>query len=213
MDGPVAGVVGSDGDLWEGLGHASRLVFDRSRVAFVIVDDDLRIVDANEPAALLTGHSREALATLKATELWLPGERPEALAAWEQAKRTGNMVGLRRLLTRDGGTVPVRHSARTGIAANRNLLVWVPSLRDVPDAPRDEVVAEPADRTPISRREAQVVTLLALGETGEEAAVSLGISPDTVRTHIRNAMERCGARTRAHLVAIALHHGWIVFTD
>ena len=213
MDGPVAGVVEPDGDLWEGLGQASRLVFDRSRMAFVIVDDDLRIVDANEPAALLTGHPREALTTLNATELWLPGERREALAAWEEAKRTGNMIGLRRLLTRDGGTVPVRHSVRTGIAPDRNLLVWVPSLRAVHDPPGDEFLMEPAERAPISRREAQVVTLLALGETGEEAAVSLGISPETVRTHVRNAMERCGALTRAHLVAIALHHGWIVFTD
>jgi PAS domain S-box-containing protein len=213
MDGHLAGVAGSDGDVWEGLAHASRLVFDRSRMAFVIVDDDLRIVEANEPAAMLTGHERGDLTTLNATELWLPGERREALAAWEQAKRTGNMVGLRRLLTRDGGTVPVRHSARTGIAPNRNLLVWVPSLRAKPDEPADEFLTEPAHRTPISRREAQVVTLLALGESGEEAAVSLGISPETVRTHVRNAMERCEARTRAHLVAISLHHGWIVFTD
>ena len=213
MDGRLADGAVPAGEVWEGLGYASRLVFDRSRMAFVIVDDDLHIVDANEPAAMLTGHTREALKTLNAKELWLPDERAEALAAWERAIRAGNLVGLRRLLTKDGGTVPVRHSARTGIAPDRNLIVWVPSLRATPEQSAEEFLTEPAQRTPISRREAQVVTLLALGETGEEAAVSLGISPETVRTHVRNAMERCEARTRAHLVAIALHHGWIVFTD
>lgn len=123
------------------------------------------------------------------------------------------IVGSRRLLTKDGGMVPVRYSARTGITDNRHLLVWVPSLDRIPVHSEDELVSLIGEREPISRREAQVVTLLALGETGEEAAVSLGISPETVRTPVLNAMEKCGAQTRAHLVVIALHRGWIVFTD
>jgi PAS domain S-box-containing protein len=197
----------------EGLRDASRLIFERSRMAFVIVDDNLAIVDANESAATLTGHTRTALKTMHATELWLPAERLQAVALWERAMRSGTLVGSRRLLTKDGGTVPVKYSVKTQIAPNRNLLVWVPSLKRIPAHPEEEIIIESEERSPISRREAQVVTLLALGETGEDAAVSLGISPETVRTHVRNAMEKADARTRAHLVAIALHHGWIVSTD
>jgi DNA-binding CsgD family transcriptional regulator len=33
--------------------------------------------------------------------------------------------------------------------------------------------------------------------------VRLFLSPETVRTHVRNAMHRIGARTRVHLVTLA----------
>src|SRR3954453_2333573 len=61
----------------------------------------------------------------------------------------------------------------------------------------------------LTPREAEVTGLLALGLTGEEIARRLELSPETVRTHIRNAMGHLGARTRAHLVARALGHSLI----
>jgi DNA-binding CsgD family transcriptional regulator len=39
------------------------------------------------------------------------------------------------------------------------------------------------------------------------AAGQLGISPETVRTHVRNAMNKLGARTRAQAIAVALRDG------
>jgi len=42
-----------------------------------------------------------------------------------------------------------------------------------------------------------------------EIAEELQIAHDTVRTHVRNAMDRLGARSRAHLVAKALGGGHI----
>ena len=61
----------------------------------------------------------------------------------------------------------------------------------------------------LSPREREITRLLALGCSGEEIAKKLHLSPDTVRTHVRNAMERVGARTRAQLVAIAISEGII----
>ena len=49
--------------------------------------------------------------------------------------------------------------------------------------------------------------LVALGHTGPEIAGELQIAHDTVRTHVRNAMTTSGARSRAHLVALALGGG------
>ena len=43
-----------------------------------------------------------------------------------------------------------------------------------------------------------------------EIADELHLSHDTVRTHIRNAMAKTGARSRAHLVAKALGEGLVV---
>ena len=49
--------------------------------------------------------------------------------------------------------------------------------------------------------------LVAQGRTGPEIADELHIAPATVRTHVRNAMGKMGARSRAHLVAKVLGDG------
>jgi PAS domain S-box-containing protein len=59
----------------------------------------------------------------------------------------------------------------------------------------------------LSPREHQVVELLASGSTGEEVAERLGISPATVRVHVRNATGKLGANTRTQAVAIAVARG------
>jgi DNA-binding CsgD family transcriptional regulator len=59
----------------------------------------------------------------------------------------------------------------------------------------------------LSPREHEVVELLASGKTGEEVAERLGISPATVRVHVRNATGKLGANTRTQAVAIAVARG------
>jgi DNA-binding NarL/FixJ family response regulator len=61
----------------------------------------------------------------------------------------------------------------------------------------------------LSPREREVLDLLAQGLTGEEVATRLSLSPETVRTHVRNAMDKLEANTRVHAVAIALRQGEI----
>ena len=58
---------------------------------------------------------------------------------------------------------------------------------------------------PLSKREREVFELLAEGYSGAEIAEALVLSPETVRTHIRNAMGKLGASTRSQAVVIALH--------
>ena len=60
--------------------------------------------------------------------------------------------------------------------------------------------------TPLSPREHEILGLLAEGLTGREIARRLFLSPETVRTHIRNATKRLGAKTRVQAVAIMLGH-------
>ena len=56
----------------------------------------------------------------------------------------------------------------------------------------------------LSNRELDVVWHLAAGRRAAEIALTLQISHNTVRSHVRNAMAKTGARSQAHLVAIAL---------
>ena len=61
----------------------------------------------------------------------------------------------------------------------------------------------------LTRREADVLTLLAEGFTYEEIGRRLAIGPETVRTHLQKASERLGASTRTHAVATAIRLGLI----
>jgi DNA-binding NarL/FixJ family response regulator len=61
----------------------------------------------------------------------------------------------------------------------------------------------------LSNREREVLDLLARGLTGEQAAERLVLSSETVKTHVRNAMNKLEANTRVHAIAIALREGYI----
>jgi DNA-binding NarL/FixJ family response regulator len=61
----------------------------------------------------------------------------------------------------------------------------------------------------LTRRERDVLRLLADGNSNEQIGKELFISPETVRTHIRKAMDKLGADTRTQAVAKALRAGLI----
>ncbi len=61
----------------------------------------------------------------------------------------------------------------------------------------------------LSPREREILGLLSKGLSGEDAAKQLFLSSETVRTHVRNAMNKLGATTRVHAVALALQRGEI----
>jgi len=59
----------------------------------------------------------------------------------------------------------------------------------------------------VSKREAQVLALLAQGLTTDQVAGDLFLSPETVQTHVRNAARKLGAHGRLHAVILALMRG------
>ena len=61
----------------------------------------------------------------------------------------------------------------------------------------------------LTARELDVLRLLAEGFQHEEIGRQLGISAETVRTHLRKASDRLGAATRTQAVATALRLGLI----
>ena len=58
----------------------------------------------------------------------------------------------------------------------------------------------------LTNREREIVTLIALGRDTGEIAAELHVSPETVRSHVRNAMAKLDVHTRAQLVAVVLCH-------
>ena len=61
----------------------------------------------------------------------------------------------------------------------------------------------------LSKRERQILQMVANGKTTKEVARDLGISPHTVKTHLERIFEKLGANDRAQAVAIALRQGLV----
>ena len=90
-------------------------------------------------------------------------------------------------------------------AAPEELVAAVRQARTGAGTPaRGGAAARVSEVQRLSRREREVLELFAHGQTGAEIAEALYVSPETVRTHTRNALRKLSARTRAHAVAMVV---------
>ncbi|HEX3737648.1 MAG TPA: response regulator transcription factor [Solirubrobacterales bacterium] len=74
----------------------------------------------------------------------------------------------------------------------------------------DGDVPPKGSRGVITRRQREILQLLADGESTTVAARKLGLSEETVKTHMKNTLARLGAKNRSHAVAIGLRESLIV---
>lgn len=73
----------------------------------------------------------------------------------------------------------------------------------------DPDVPGKGSRGKLTRRQREILQLLADGGSTSLAARQLDLSEETVKTHTRNALARLNARNRTHAVAIALRESLI----
>jgi DNA-binding CsgD family transcriptional regulator len=93
--------------------------------------------------------------------------------------------------------VPIRLSARDIFVRSAAALVLTPVT--LPQAPPVELVQSLFDLTPA---EARVARGLASGKTVENIATDGGISPNTIRTHVRGVLEKTGCNRQVDIVAL-----------
>jgi len=62
---------------------------------------------------------------------------------------------------------------------------------------------------PLTKRETQILTYVAEGNSNKEIAHILSISEQTIKNHVSAILRKLNANDRAHAVALALHSGWI----
>ncbi len=72
---------------------------------------------------------------------------------------------------------------------------------------RELAQADSAAAAPLAPREIQVLGWIARGRTNKEIAQTLGISPDTVRTHRNRIMEKLDLHNAAELTRYAIERG------
>lgn len=66
---------------------------------------------------------------------------------------------------------------------------------------RGAALLRPAETHQLTRRELQVMDLIAEGCSNKEIAVRLGIAIHTVKTHVHNLLLKLGLRTRLEVAA------------
>lgn len=76
--------------------------------------------------------------------------------------------------------------------------------------PTDVMGAQPArgrERSPLSQREREIVTLVAQGYKNREMAEKMFISEQTVKNHLHNIFDKLGVSDRLELALYAIHKG------
>jgi PAS domain S-box-containing protein len=199
----LAVAAGVDASGWSGLFTTA---FRQSRNAMALVDEERRHVDVNGAYLKLLGRRSDELIGRPIWEVVVGGPVLSE-QEWAQALVTRQFTGRTEMRCRDGTEVEVQWGAATEVVTGGLLVLFV-ALSMTPRRLgfRPDAAAEAVPRA-LSKREREVVRFVALGYTGPEIAAELHLSHDTVRTHVRNAMVKVGARSRAQLVAKALGNG------
>ncbi len=191
---------------WAGLFSAA---FVQSRNPMVLLDSHRRLIDVNGAYLNLLGYRRDQLIDQPIYRFVLGGPHVSD-REWNALLGTHQFTGDEKILAADGSTVAVQYAATIEIVTGHRRVLFV-ALSTSRWGPRFRRGIEPSRASErLSRREYDVVRLVALGRTGPEIAEELGIAHNTVRTHTRNAMEKLGARSRAQLVAKALGEGLVL---
>jgi DNA-binding NarL/FixJ family response regulator len=95
-------------------------------------------------------------------------------------------------------------SPMTPIIARRLLARW---QADAAAAQRNSVAARTALPEGLSRRESEVLDLVARGFTYPEIAIRMGVSVTTVQTHVRNIYGKLGVHSKTEAVYEARQYG------
>jgi PAS domain S-box-containing protein len=171
----------------------------------VLLDDERRHVEVNGAYVQLLGHRRADLIGRPVYE-FVAGGPIVTLREWHAILRQRQFTGAADLIRADGRRVWVEFAGNPEIVTGRQLVLFV-VIKTSSRGRRlagSGVAHGPVRLTP---RELEVINLVALGLTGPEVAQELQLAHDTVRTHVRNAMTKSGARSRAQLVAKTLAEG------
>ena len=190
-------------DGWSGLFSSA---FKQSKNPMALVDDKRRIVDANPAILRLLGRPRDALI---GAHLWdfIVGGPVFTPAQWSAALAAHRFHGEAEVICADGSHIGVQWAGATEVATGQRLVLFVAISTSRWGASFRRAVVIDHEPDELSPRELEIVRLIADGDSGPEIADELHIAHDTVRTHVRNAMKKVGARSRAHLVAKVLGEG------
>ena len=170
---------------------------------FVDVEPDVVLVEAATYAQEELLNAVEVAELAQEYPVILLSQQPKT--AWlSKALR----AGVRAVLPRDVAPEQLRAALE---AAAAGLVVIHPSELDTvlsatvgPSAPLDELLE------PLTRREREVLQMLAAGLANKEIAARLAISDHTVKFHVASILGKLGASTRTEAVSAGIRRGLVM---
>ena len=187
----VRRILEAEPDL-EVVGEASRgdealRLFDDLRPDVVLMGARLPGMSGIETTRKIRGVSREVRVLILSAQADFALEALRAGASGYILKTTtsrGLVAALRSVFL---GSTVIQEELAAGLG------IWGPSARSqLPDV--------------LSRREAQILRLIARGLTNRAIAREVGIAPRTADQHVHNIFIKVGARSRAEAVRYAVEH-------
>jgi PAS domain S-box-containing protein len=172
----------------------------------VLLDGERRHVEVNGAYLTLVGYRRRDLLGQPVYELVAGGPlvTPEQ---WRALMHREHFTATAELIRADGRHVTVQFAGHPELVTGRRLVLFVAIKASRSGRPTHDANPPRSDCVALSTRELEVIQLLALGLSGPEVAQELHLAHNTIRTHVRNAMAKIGARSRAQLVAKAMGEG------
>jgi DNA-binding CsgD family transcriptional regulator len=199
-------------------------VFERSHIPMALVNRDLRYVAVNDAAVALYQYPSEEVVGQPAGTAFVGGRSSTAAGEWQHLLRDNELYGERVIAHPSGQPMRVSYAAHATRVNGEWLALFVTlSAKLEPHGAELISATSPKDahadssgtagkslgnaRGSLTPREREVVRQVALGRSTPQIATDLSLSPATVRSHVRNAMVKVGAHTRAQLVALVLGEG------
>ncbi|MCW3018635.1 MAG: two component system response regulator [Solirubrobacterales bacterium] len=183
-------------------------IFGQSRIPMALLDRDRRYVTVNDALINFYEYPRSKLLGSVADSM-VVDDSGGIDTRWEQLVRTNQLYGERVIAHSNGSQLQVSYAAHTTTLEGRWMALVVTLSARFQSGGPELIGAAPIETqrggaSTLTAREREIVRLLALGSTTRQVAAGLSLSPETIRSHVRNAMSKTGAHTRAQLVALEL---------
>ena len=183
--------------------------------------DPLELIEANLPDIALLGSDLAGLSGLELgrkiaryypnTKVIMLSPNPNdeelfqviktaAVACLNKNTTTEELVGTIRRACR--GEYPINDSLITRPKVARRVLKQFQDISSMGKT-MEAVIA------PLTHRETQILNYIAEGKTNKQIAYILGISEQTIKSHVSAILRKLNANDRAHAVALAMRNGWI----
>jgi LuxR family maltose regulon positive regulatory protein len=200
--------------LWE----LAQLVLLRARTAGLAADPA-----AAEPliaalsSLMLESEGRERVTpliealSLRACALHRAGRHAEAAEDLSRALAMGAQSGYVRIFADQGkALLHLLEQYRSRIHAPHLYFERILGvLRSESTPPARALAPKPERLTPLTRRELDILTLLAAGKSNQEIAAERVLTLNTVKKHVANILAKLGVANRTQAVMLARKQGWI----
>lgn len=170
----------------------------------LIVTGD-RVVFANQSCGTFLGVDPASLQNRLLWELCAPEHRSALRGAWNALERDGD-TGTAIRVWFDGSEGRIPSVLRVNPVTFDGAPSWLVSLQE------HGLPLAAVEDTPLTRREQQVLAMLAEGCTTSEMATRLKIAKQTVRLYVHSLVKKTGVRGRVELALLARrqvgYRGW-----